>query len=83
MAVGPGEGDQMKRGPIPKKLQTVILHPNIRIGMLDDLKLMEEKVLKIKKILQAQTDELLMVYEDIQTLHSMVRELGGERVHDE
>ena len=70
----------MKRGPITKKDQSVILHPNVRMGFLEDLHLMGDKILKIKKNLLAQADELLMVHNDLQDLHSKVRELASDRV---
>lgn len=73
----------MKRGPIPKKLQVIMLHPNIRIGILEDLKLLEDRVLKIKNTMIILTDDLLMVYTDLQILHSRIRELGSGRTTDE
>lgn len=73
----------MKRGPIPKKLQAIMLHPNIRIGILDDLKELEDRVLKIKKNMVIQTDDIIMVHTDLQILHSRIRELGSGRTTDE
>lgn len=74
----------MKRGPITKKDQAVILHPNVRMGFLGDLHLMEDKILKIKNKLLAQTkantDELLMVYNDLLDIHTKVRELASSHV---
>lgn len=73
----------MKRGPIPKKLQAIMLHPNIRIGILEDLKELEDRVLKMKKTMVILTDDLLNVYTDLQILHSRIRELGSGRTTDE
>ena len=74
----------MKRGPIPKKKNVIMLTPEARLKLMDDLKILEDQVLKIKNVLlikkmniQEQIDNLLIVYNGITVIHSSLRDLDG------
>lgn len=67
----------MKRGPIPRRDQALLLTPEQRLSLMEDLKRVEGELLTLKKDLMALSDRTLVVFNECQELRLTLRGLGG------